>query len=271
MDGVELIVRDWPRRSILTNIPPDRIRTHNLQLTAELDLSLMKTRLIIVVLLFAGAAAVGVVRPASTIQKKPAPQKDYLKWAANEAKSKGQQKVRVAAPLIEYLGGAGGISAEQAFSYSTVVVAHLVSKQSTNSDDDITTWNKFAIDETLSEAKDLQCPGCVPRTPPATVLPVSTGEFLLPKAGGTVNIDGVEVQQFVEDYPEYELNQKYLFLIALYPAGVARTTSGPVGVFKVLPNDKLSPVSESEHKIRKDFKAVYGNSLDRVRKHLKNK
>jgi hypothetical protein len=185
------------------------------------------------------------------------------------SKSKGQQKVRVAAPLIEYLGGAGGISAEEAFSYSTVVVAHLVSKQSTYSDDDITTWNKFAIDETLSEVKGLQCPGCVPRTPPSTILPLSPGEFLLPKAGGTVNIDGVEVQQFVEDYPEYELNQKYLLLIALYPSGVARTTSGPVGVFKVLPNDKLAPVSESEHKIRKDFKDVYGDSLDQLRKHLK--
>ena len=229
----------------------------------------MKTKLITVVLLV--AAAVGVVRTASTIQKKPAPYKDYLKWSANEAKNKGQQKVTVPAPLVEYLGGAGAISAEDAFSSSTVVVAHLVSKQSTYRDEDITTWNKFAIDETLSEAKDLPCPGCLPPSPPATVLPLSPGEFLLPKTGGTVNIDGVEVQQFVEDYPEYEHNQKYLLLITLYPSGVARTIGGPVGVFKVLPNDKLAPVSESEHKIRKDFKDVYGNSLAQVRKHLKNK
>ena len=231
----------------------------------------MKTKLIIIVLLIAAAAAVGIVRSASTIQKKPAPHKDYLKWSANEAKNKGQQKVRVPAPLIEYLGGAGGISAEEAFSHSTVVVARLVSKQSTYRDSEITTWNKFAIDETLAEAKDLQCPGCVPRTPPATILPPSTGEFLLPQTGGTVNIDGVEVQQVVDAYPEYELNQKYLLLIALYPSGVARTTSGPIGVFKVLPNDKLAPVSESEHKIRKDFKDVYGNSLAQLRKHLKKK
>jgi hypothetical protein len=42
----------------------------------------------------------------------------------------------------------------------------------------------------------------------------------------------------------------------------------PVGVFKVLPNDKLVPISESEPKIRKDFKDLYGNSLAQVRKHL---
>ena len=231
----------------------------------------MKTKLIIVVLLVAAGAVVGVVRTASTIQRKPVPYKDRLKWYANEAKNKGQKKVGVPAPLVEYLGDAGTISAEEAFSYSTVVVAHLVSKQSTYSDADITTWNKFAIDETLSQAKNLMCPGCVLPSPPATVLPLSAGEFLLPKTGGTANIDGVEVQQFVEDYPEYELDQKYVLLITLYPSGIARTFGGPIGVFKVLPNDKLAPISESEHKIRKDFKDVFGNSLDQVRKHLKNK
>ena len=175
------------------------------------------------------------------------------------------------APLVEYLGGAGTISAEEAFSSSTVVVAHVTSKYTTYRDADIITWNKFVIDETISEAQDLPCPGCVPLSPPANVLPLSPGEFLLPKTGGTVNIDGVEVQQSVDDYPEYELNQKYVLLINLYPSGVARTIGGPVGVFKVLPNDKLAPISESEHKIRKDFKDVYANSLDQVRKHLKQK
>lgn len=101
----------------------------------------MKTKFFTVVLLVA-TAAVGGVGTASTIQKEPVPYKDRLEWYANQAKNKGQQKVTVPAPLVEYLGGAGTISAEQAFSSSTVVVAHLVSKQSTYSDANITTWNK---------------------------------------------------------------------------------------------------------------------------------
>ena len=129
----------------------------------------MKTKLIIMVLLVAAATAAGVVRTASTIQEKPAPHKDYLKWKAKEAKNKGQQKIRVPAPLLcEYAGGAGGISAEEAFPSSTVVVAHLVSKHST-----------------------------------------------------------------------------------------------------YLPDDKLAPIGESEHKVHKDFKDLYGNSLAQIRKHLK--
>ena len=187
----------------------------------------MKAKLIAIVLLVAAAAAIGaVVRSASTTQQKRTPDKDRLKWYANEAKNKGQKKVGVPAPLIEYLGGAGTISAEEAFSGSTVVVAHLVFKQSTYTNNDIRTWHKFAIDETLSEAKYLPCPECVPSSPPETLLPLSRGEFLLPKSGGSVNIDGVEVQQFVEDYPEFELNQKYVLLITLYPSGVARTVAG---------------------------------------------
>ena len=237
----------------------------------------MKTKLVVIVLLAAAAVALGVVRTPSTIQNKPVSHpvthNDGLNSYVNDAKSKGHRTVGVPAPLVcEYLGGAGGISAEEAFKSSTVVVAHLISKQSTHSYDEITTWNKFAIDETLSAVKDVPCPGCVPPSPPATLLPLSPGEFVLPKTGGTVNIDGVELRQLVEDYPEYELNQKYvLLLLKLYPAGVAQTFGGPIGVFRVLPNDELAPIWESEHRIRRDFKDVYGNSLERVRKHLKHK
>ena len=233
----------------------------------------MKTRLIILILLVAAAAAVGEFRrrSASTIQKKSVPYSHRIWSLAKEAKDKGQQRVSVPGPLVEYAGDAGLISAEEAFSSSTVVLAHLVSKQSTYRNDDIRTWNKFAIDEILSKGKDLPCRDCVPPSAPETVLPLSPGEFLLPKTGGIVTIDGVEVQQSVEDYPEYELNQKYVLLINVYSSGVPQTIGGPVGVFKVLPNDKLAPISESDHKIRKDFKDMYGNSLDEIRKHLRKK
>lgn len=229
----------------------------------------MKVKLITIVVLAAGVIAGGIVRSASTVQKSP-PYKDRLKWYAKEAKVKGQRKIVVPAPLEEYLGSAGAISAEEAFSASTVVVAHVVSKQSSYSDDHITTWNKFAIDEVISEAKNLPCPGCLPPSPPSTLLPLSSGEFLIPKTGGIVNIDGVDVEQPVDTFPEYQFNQKYLLLINLYPSGVARTVGGPVGVFKVLQNDKLSPISDSEHKIRRDFKEIYANSLENLRKHLKH-
>lgn len=102
-----------------------------------------------------------------------------------------------------------------------------------------------------------------------SVLLLQSGEFLISKTGGTVNVDGVQVEQNDRDFPDYEPNQKYLLLINLYPAGTARTIGGPVGVFRILQNEKVVPLRESEHRIRKDFKEEYGNSLELLRKHLK--
>ena len=215
--------------------------------------------------------AVGIIRSASTIQKKDVPNKDRLKWYAKEAKTEGRQKITVPAPLVEYLGDAGTITSEEAFSASSVVIAHLISKQSYPRDNDIITWNKFGIDEVLSEAKELPCPGCLPGDPPSSLLPLQNGEFVISKNGGTVNIDGVEIEQIDRDFPEFEPNQQYLLLMNLYPSGAARTIGGPVGVFRILQNDKVLPVRESEHMIRKDFKEKYGNSLAQLRVHLKRR
>lgn len=231
----------------------------------------MKIKLISLILLGAGMLAVGLSRSASTIQEKDAPYKDRLKWYAKEAKTQGRQKVTVPAPLAQYLGDAGTITFEEAVSSSTVVIAHLISKQSHPHDDDIITWNKFAIDEVLSEAKELPCPGCLPREPPPSLLPLQSREFLISKIGGTVNIDGVEVAQIDDAFPDYEPDQKYLLLINLYPSGAARTIGGPVGVFRILKNNKVSPLRESEHRIRKDVKEKYDNSLEQLRKHLNRK
>ncbi|MEN3326079.1 MAG: hypothetical protein V7638_886 [Acidobacteriota bacterium] len=229
----------------------------------------MKLKLIAIFAFAVAVIAVGVIRTTSTIQRKNVPNKDRLKWYAKEAKNEGRQKVTMAAPLVEYLGGAGTITADDAFAASTVVIAHLVSKQSNALNDDITTWNRFAIDEVLLEAKELPCPTCLPPEPPPTLLPIKPGEFLIPKTGGTVNIDGVDIEQIDEAFPEYQFDQRYLLLLNLYATGTARTVGGPVGVFKIVENDRIVPVHESEHRIQKDFKLKFGNSLEHLRKHLK--
>lgn len=231
----------------------------------------MKIKLLALVLLGVGVISIGLIRTASTIQKKNLPYKERLKWYAKEAKSEGRKKVIVPADVVEYLGSAGTITAEEAFSSSSVVIAHLVAKESYPRNDYIVTWNKFAIDEVLSEAKELPCTNCGPSNPPSTFLPLQSGEFLISKRGGTVNIDGVELEQTDQAFPEYEFSERYLLLLVLQPTGTAWTIGGPVGVFRVVNDDKVVPVRESEHRVHKDFKEKYGNSLERLRKHLKRK
>jgi hypothetical protein len=235
----------------------------------------MKVKLIAIALLAAVGITIGVVRSSSTVQKKSPPANGRIKWYANEAKSEGKRRVVfVSEYLHEYPGSAGTISAEEAFWHSTVVVAHVISQESSYRNNQITTWNKFLIDEVLSDAKELPWPGWQPSTLPSTLLPLQSGEFLIGKSGGIVNIDGVEVEEVDEFYPAYDLNQKYVLLIHLYPSGAARTFGGPVGDFRVQQNDKLAGVAETrhrDHKVRRDFKELYGNSLENLRKHLKEK
>lgn len=228
----------------------------------------MKIKLAALILLGAGVISVGLIRTASTIQKEQPPLKERLKWYARQAKSEGRKKVRIPADVVEYLGSAGTITAEEAFSSSSVVIAHLVAKESYPRNNDIITWNKFVIDEVLSEATELPCTNCGPSNPPSTFLPVQRGEFLLAKGGGTVQLDGVEIEQTDPGYPDYKFNERYLLLVVLQPTGTAWTMGGPVGVFRVISNDKVRPVRESEHRIHKDFKEKYGNSLERFRKHF---
>lgn len=234
----------------------------------------MKVKLVTIALLAAAVVTIGVVRRASTIQQKSPPADDRIKWYANEAKREGKRRVVVSEYLYEYAGSAGTIRAEEAFRSSTVVVARVIAQDTSYRNNNIVTWNKFVIDEVLSEAKELPWPGWVSSAPPSTLLPLQSGEFLIAKSGGIVNIDGVEVEEIDEFYPAYELNQKYVLLSHLYPSGAARTFGGPVGVFKVLQNDKLAPIAETKHRghrIRRDFKELYGDSLAILRKHLKQK
>jgi hypothetical protein len=126
-----------------------------------------------------------------------------------------------------------------------VVIAHLISRQSYPRDDDIVTWNKFTIDEVLSEATELPCPGCAPQDPPSSLLPLQAGEFLIPKTGGTVNIDGIEVEQIDAAFPAYEPNQKYLLLINLYHQGLRRLLAGLLGYLKFFKTIKSYPYARA--------------------------
>jgi hypothetical protein len=231
----------------------------------------MKIKLLTLVLLGVGVIFIGLIRTASTVQKQHPPYKDRLKWYAKEAKTEGRKKITIPADVVEYLGSAGTITAEEAFSSASVVIAHLVAKESYPRNDYIITWNKFVIDEVLSEAKQLPCTKCGPTDPPSTFLPLQSGEFLTAKRGGRVMVEGVEIEQTDEAFPEFEFNQTYLLLVVLEPAGTAWTMGGPVGVFRLSDKDKVAPVRESEHKIHKDLKEKYGNSLALLRKRLKQK
>jgi hypothetical protein len=137
----------------------------------------MKIKLVAVVLLGTGLISFGLIRTASTVQKQQPPYKERLKWYAKEAKSGDRKKVTIPADVVEYLGSAGTITVEEAFSSSSVVIAGLAARESYPRNDYIVTWNKFIIEEVLSEPKKLPCRNCGPSDPPSSFLPLQPGEF----------------------------------------------------------------------------------------------
>ncbi len=230
----------------------------------------MRVRTIAFLLLLVSTAAVVAQRSDFRTQQRMVPATDQLRFFAREAKEQGQKKIRIPGLITSYLGDAGGITFAEAAVDCTIVIARLVSQRTYDHDgNNLTTWNEFAIDEVISEAKRLPCPGCEPDTPPNRLLPIESGHFLLATHGGKRMIEGVEVEQ-LSGFSKLELTRKYLMLINLYPSGSVHTLGGPVGVFTITERgDKAFPLRESEHRVIKDFAQVYGNSLDELRKQLK--
>jgi len=198
-----------------------------------------------------------------------APKGNRLKWYADKAKRDGKQRVVVPGLMVEHLGSAAKEIDETLSEYS-VVRAKLISRHTYQLDgDNLLTWYKFSLVETLTELKTPPCPNCLSLTPPLE-LPFDTAkEFLIPRNGGIVAIDGVEIEQIEPDFPDFQNNQEYLLFILLYPNRVALTAGGPLGVFTIANGDRLIPFSNSSDKIKEGVESKFGNSLARLKHHLK--
>ncbi len=202
-------------------------------------------------------------------QRKEVPSHNRLKWYASEGKREGRGRVTIPAPMVEYLGSANR-NIEQVLNDYTFVVAQPVTKRTLQIDDNnLITWYKFRIEETLSPVRSPACPSCVSLSPPAD-LPIDyNSEFLIPRGGGIVTIDDVEVEQTEAGSSEFKDNQKYLLVISLYANRVAYTAGGPLGVFEINPNEHLTAISKSSNIISDGVKSKFDNSLTSLRARLK--
>lgn len=213
---------------------------------------------------------VGVIpnqpHPSSQKEVRHVPTSERLQWFAAQARNEGKRTITIPSLQIEYSGDSTSIGIREALKVSTVVIAQLVEKKSFEQNgNNIVTWNKFRIKETLSEAQEIPCAHCDSEKPPQDLLPLQSQEFILSKAGGRLTIDGIEVQQIEPGFPEFQENAKYLLFLILHPTGVAETLGGPVGVFRLNDKGNALPLSESSHLLKKEFKEKFGNSPERLR------
>jgi hypothetical protein len=172
----------------------------------------MKPKVLVLILaIFAAVFALLAFRIASKnplAARQTEPSTDRLRWHIAKAKREERQKVGISTGVSSYVGTENE-SIEQAFVDYTVVVAKPIAEKTYQRDDNnLRTWYKFQIVDRLTELKDSRCVDCFKLTPPSDLLPLSSNEFLIPKDGGRMVLDGVEIEQTEPGFPEFQNDQE---------------------------------------------------------------
>ena len=165
---------------------------------------------------------------------------------------------------------------DDAFARYTVSVGEPILSQSYVIDDiGIGTWYKVRVSETLSQKPVFQCSTCGPLTlpdPPSDLLPLNSDEILIYRAGGTAQVGGVTFNDEVEQFPSFNVSQKYLFFLNYDSAKkVATVAIGPTGVFAVTSTDVLtSYLTDADglvisNAVTDGMSVRFGNNLTQLR------
>lgn len=136
-------------------------------------------------------------------------------------------------------------SLDDAFARYTISVGEPVLTRSYVIDDiGIATWYTVRVSETLSQKPLFQCSNCGALSmpdPPSDLLPLNSDEILIYRPGGTAQVSGVTFNEDVEQFPAFNVSQKYLlFLNYDSSKKVATPAIGPTGVFAVTSTDLLT-------------------------------
>lgn len=193
------------------------------------------------------------------------PPEGSLRWYAQGAAASGQTRIALflsTTPLIAN-------DLNQAISENSLVVAQLITQESVwyETNDGIYTWYKFRLTEALAQKPYVPCTSCT-LSPPSGLLPLQSGEFLVPLAGGSAVIDGVAVQTQMTSFNGLVLGQNYL-LFMNWDVANGMATTRPQGILWINSDNTFTPVmnlapGETEPIIN-GLATQYGNSLTQLR------
>ena len=218
----------------------------------------MKKKLLVCILILAGLTSAGMIHSASKRQQdNKSDNRGTFKERLARAKSRGDKKLRSHGVIPLY----ASVNLDQALDIYDLVVGEFVSSKSFGTDDDgsIVTWYKFKIHETISRAKNRVSQV---DSPPAELFPLDSDEILIWKTGGTVEIDGIEIEMEELGVPPFEKSKKYLLILASDPAKQAgHVEVGPSGVLIVKSDDTLEPSVRNYTYFKRQIEERFGEKL----------
>ena len=228
----------------------------------------MKKKILGVVLVIAGLMSIGVIHSASKRREVNDQQNERhgtFKQRLQRAKARGDKKMRSYGVIPLY----AQVDLDQALEIYDLVIGEFVSSKSFATDDDgnILTWYKFKIHETVSTAKRRVSQV---DSPPAELLPLAHDEILIWKTGGSVEIDGMEIEMEDLEFPPFEKSKKYLLVVAVDPAKQAgHVEVGPSGALIIKSDDTMEPSGKNRTYFKRQIENRYGTSVSKLKEKVK--
>lgn len=227
----------------------------------------MKKKILGVVLVIAVLTSVVVIYGASK-WRDARDEQNYrvgtFKERLQRAKARGDKKMRSGGVIPLYAHA----SLDQALEIYDLVIGEFVSSKSFAADDDgtVLTWYKFKVHETLSQAKHRVSEI---DSPPTELYPLASDEILIWKTGGSVELDGMEIEMEDLTFPAFQNSKKYLLILALDPAQQAGTVAvGPSGALMIKPDGTLEPVVKTTTYFKTRIENRYGATVSVLERNL---
>jgi hypothetical protein len=227
----------------------------------------MNRTLLAMVLVGVGLTSVGLLHSASKRHKiEPGQNEKHgtYKQRLRRAKERGDKKLRSHAVIPLY----AQVDLDGAIDIYDLVIGEFVSSKSFPTDDDgnIVTWYKFKIDHTPSKGKTPRIVDPAPRE----LLPLAQDEVLVWKTGGSVELDGMEIEMEEVGFPPFEKSKKYLLVLALdHAKRTGNVEVGPSGALIVNPDDTLEPITKNRTFFKTEIENRYGTSVSKLKEKFK--
>jgi len=242
-----------------------------------------KSLVLIVLLIAVGAVAVITSYSGSQgttsqkikqLEEKGKRQKLSLTELAQLAKAKGEKSVTAPGVATLYPNASTPEELNSALPEYAVFVAEPIQEKSRLSSQThaegvspselITSWYKFRVLDVVSQGRAHQ--SFAVRQIPEELLPVGENEVLVPKEGGTVIIDGVEVIQPEESVAGFRRDRKYLLILSVNPS--TRIGELAFGAQSILPlaADASLDRGQDRHILQRAIKQFHKGAISQLKR-----
>jgi hypothetical protein len=188
--------------------------------------------------------------------------------AIEDAKAQNQREVRLSAPIPYY---AEVRSLDEALANYATVVARPVSQFTQINPDrkEIETWYKLEVVDFLSQPKLAKCTDCsFAKSVPTELQPVQANEIVVVRNTGSVVLDGIKVTSSDRMFPDFKMNQKYLFFLSLdLSTRVGLIDLGQAGVSVIESDGEITPISD-DNGLNNELKKRFGK-IDQIKTQLR--